>query len=133
MINNEKQIGNTPYTYYDYLFHLPIADKQTFANFSRFTQAGAAPWALTLKLNKIEVERTWSQTRKVHSQIQKYILEYLPAIPLWYNGMWAQYNTVGVDELPEAKGKGLQTTPTTWNGYLNMTGIDALANLKRNY
>jgi peptide/nickel transport system substrate-binding protein len=35
VINNEKQIGNTPYTYYDYLFHLPIAESQTFANFSR--------------------------------------------------------------------------------------------------
>ena len=41
VINNEKQLGNTPYTYYDYLFHLPIADQQTFANFSRFTDAGA--------------------------------------------------------------------------------------------
>ena len=41
VINNDKQIGNTPYTYYDYLFHLPIADQQTFANFSRFTEAGA--------------------------------------------------------------------------------------------
>ena len=26
VINNEKQLGNTPYTYYDYLFHLPIAE-----------------------------------------------------------------------------------------------------------
>ena len=26
VINNEKQIGNTPYTYYDYLFHLPVAE-----------------------------------------------------------------------------------------------------------
>ena len=25
-INNEVQLGNTPYTYYDYLFRLPIAD-----------------------------------------------------------------------------------------------------------
>ena len=34
--------------------------------------------------------------------------------------------------VPRAAGKGLQTTPSTWNGYLNMTGIDSLANLKRN-
>ena len=37
VINNDKQLGPTPYTYYDYLFHLPIADSQTFANYSRFT------------------------------------------------------------------------------------------------
>jgi peptide/nickel transport system substrate-binding protein len=131
VINNEKQIGNTPYTYYDYLFHLPIADSQTFANFSRFTQAGARPWALTLKLNKIKSTDV-AKAKKVHSQIQKYILEDLPAIPLWYNGMWAQYNTSVWTNFPTATGKGLQNTPSTWNGYLNMTGIDALANLKRN-
>jgi len=30
-----------------------------------------------------------------------------------------------------ATGTGLQTTPAMWNGYLNMTGIEALARLKR--
>jgi peptide/nickel transport system substrate-binding protein len=131
VINNEKQIGNTPYTYYDYLFHLPIAEQQTTVNFSRFTQAGATPWALTLKLNKIKSSNV-AAAKKIHSQIQRYILEQLPAIPLWYNGMWAQYNTSVWTNFPKATGKGLQTTPSTWNGYLNMTGIDTLANLKRN-
>jgi peptide/nickel transport system substrate-binding protein len=131
VINNEKQIGNTPYVYYDYLFHLPIAESQTFANFARFTQAGAAPWALTLKLNKVKSSNV-KLAKKINSQIQKYILEDLPAIPLWYNGMWAQYNTSVWTNFPRSTGKGLQTTPSTWNGYLNMTGIDALSNLKRN-
>ncbi len=131
VIANDKQIGNTPYSYYDYLFHLPIAENQTFANYARFTQAGAAPWALTLKLNKIKSSNV-PAAKKVNSQIQKYILDYLPAIPLWYNGMWAQYNTEVWTNFPRATGKGTQTTPTTWNGYLNMTGINSLANLKRN-
>jgi peptide/nickel transport system substrate-binding protein len=130
VINNEKQLGNTPYTYYDYLFHQPIAAQQTFANFSRFTQAGAAPWALTVKLNKIKSTDV-ARAKKVHSQIQKYILEQLPAIPLWYNGMWAQWNTSVWTNFPSAAGSGLQNTPSTWNGYLNMTGIDALAKLKK--
>ena len=34
-----------------------------------------------------------------------------------------------VDELPAA-GTKAQFTPTVWNGYLNMTGIDALASLR---
>ena len=57
------------------------------------------------------------------------MLEQLPAIPLWYNGMWAQYNTSHWTNFPSATGS--QTTPSTWNGYLNMTGIDALAKLKK--
>jgi len=129
VINNDKQIGNTPYTYYDYLFHLPIADSQTFANFSRFTQAGAAPWALTLKLNKVKSSQV-VKAKKIHSKIQKYILEQLPAIPLWYNGMWSQYNTTYWTNFPKSTGAGLQNTPSVWNGYINMTGIDALAKLK---
>ena len=131
VIANDKQIGNTPYSYYDYLFHLPIADNQTFANYARFTQAGAAPWALTLKLNKVKSSNV-KEMKVLNSKIQKYILEYLPAIPLWYNGMWAQYNTDVWANFPRATGKGLQTTPSTWNGYLNMTGVNTLANLKRN-
>ncbi|MFN8223600.1 MAG: ABC transporter substrate-binding protein [Gaiellales bacterium] len=130
VINNDKQIGNTPYTYYDYLFHLPIADQQTFANFSRFTQAGAKPWALTLKLNKVPTSNT-KAAMKIHSAIQKVILEDLPAIPLWYNGMWAQWNKTYWTNFPSSKGAGLQNTPSMWNGYLNMTGIDALAKLKK--
>jgi peptide/nickel transport system substrate-binding protein len=128
VINNEKQIGNTPYTYYDYLFHLPVEPTQTFANWSRFTQAGAKPWALTIKLNKTKSTNV-AAAKKIHSQIQKVILEDLPAIPLWYNGMWSQYNTSVWTSFPAA-GTRAQFTPTVWNGYLNMTGIDALANLK---
>jgi peptide/nickel transport system substrate-binding protein len=130
VINNDKQLGNTPYTYYDYLFHLPILDQQTFANYARFTEAGATPWALTLKLNKVPTSNV-VKAKKIHSQIQKFILEDLPAIPLWYNGMWSQYNTTYWTNFPSATGKGLQNTPSVWNGYLNMTGIDALANLKK--
>jgi peptide/nickel transport system substrate-binding protein len=129
VINNEKQIGNTPFTYYDYLFHLPVLDQQTFANFARFTQAGARPWALTLALNKVPSTNA-AKARKIHSQIQRFILEELPAIPLWYNGMWSQYNTSVWTNFPQA-GTTRQFTPSVWNGYLNMTGIDALAALKK--
>ncbi len=129
VINNDKQLGPTPYTYYDYLFHLPVADSQTFANYSRFTSAGPKPWALTLALNKVSPSNE-AAAKAIHSKIQKFILEDLPAIPLWYNGAWAQYNTTYWTNFPKSTGSGLQNMPVTWNGYLNMTGIDALAKLK---
>ena len=72
-----------------------------------------------------------AKAKKLHSQIQKVILEDLPAIPLWYNGMWSQYNTTVWTNFPRSTGAGLQNTPSVWNGYLNMTGIDALAKLKK--
>ncbi len=129
VINNDKQLGPTPYTYYDYLFHLPIADSQTFANYARFTAAGPKPWALTLALNKVPPTNV-AKAKAIHSKIQKYILEELPAIPLWYNGMWSQYNTTYWKNFPTSTVKGMQNTNVVWNGYLNMTTIDALAKLK---
>jgi len=126
VINNEKQIGNTPYTYYDYMFRLPLLDQQTVSNFQRFSSPKA--WALTTQLNKIKSTDV-AKAKKIHSQIQKIMLEQLPVIPLWYNGMWAQYNTSVWSNFPSANGN--QATPSTWNGYLNMTGIDALAKLKK--
>jgi peptide/nickel transport system substrate-binding protein len=129
VIANDKQLGPTPYTYYDYLFHLPVVESQTFANYSRFTEAGPKPWALTLALNKVNPANV-AAAKAIHSKIQKFILEDLPAIPLWYNGMWSQYNTTYWTNFPKSSGKGLQTTPSVWRGYINMTGIDALANLK---
>ena len=73
VINNDKQLGPTPYTYYDYLFHLPVADQQTFANYSRFTSAGPKPWALTLALNKVSPANE-AAAKVLHSKIQKFIL-----------------------------------------------------------
>ena len=126
VINNEKQIGNTPYTYYDYLFRLPVLSSQTVSNFQRFQSSRA--WSLSQQLNKIQSSDV-KKAKAVHAQIQKVILEQLPAIPLWYNGMWAQYSNKYWTNFPSATGN--QATPSTWNGYLNMTGIDALAKLRK--
>ena len=128
VINNDKQLGPTPYTYYDYLFHLPVAATQTFANYSRFTSSGPKPWALTLALNKVNPANV-EAAKAIHSKIQKYILEDLPAIPLWYNGLWSQANLTYWTNFPSANSPR-KFTPSVWNGYINMTGIDALANLK---
>ena len=126
VINNEKQIGNTPYTYYDYLFRLPVLGSQTVSNFQRFQSSRA--WSLSQQLNKIKSTDV-KKAKAIHSQIQKIMLEQLPAIPLWYNGMWAQWSNKYWANFPSATGN--QATPSTWNGYLNMTGIDALAKLRK--
>jgi hypothetical protein len=44
--------------------------------------------------------------------------------------MWSQYNTTYWTNFPTSN-SNRKFTPSMWNGYLNMTGIDALANLKR--
>ena len=128
VINNDKQLGPTPYTYYDYLFHLPVAATQTFANYSRFTSSGPKPWALTLALNKVEpVERGGSQgdsleDPEVHPRGSS-CDSALVQRPVVAGNMTYWTNFPSADS-PR------KYTPSVWNGYINMTGIDALANLK---
>ena len=127
VINNEVQLSNSPYVYYDYLFRLPIREQQTTRNFQRYSNQQA--WRLTTQLNKTPSTNV-ARHKQLNSQLQRIMLRDLPAIPLWYNGMWAQYNTTHWTNFASASGSGLQNTPSTWNGYLNMTGIDALAKLR---
>ena len=126
-LNNEVQIGNSPYPYYEYLFRLPLTDTQTTRNFQRYQNQRA--WNLTVALNKTP-NTAVAKAKAIHKQLQQIMLTDLPAIPLWYNGMWAQYNTRYWSNFARATGPGLQNTPSTWNGYWNMTGIDALAKLR---
>ena len=127
VINNDKQIGNTPYTYYDYLFHLPVAEKQTFANF-RGSRAARAVGA-DAKLNKMKTSDV-AEGEEAHSADPEGDPEDLPAIPLWYNGMWAQYNNRS-GRTSRLKRHRAPDHAVVWNGYLNMTGIEALARLKK--
>ena len=52
VINNEVQLSNSPYVYYDYLFRQPIAETQTTRNFQRYQNQRA--WTLTTQLNKTQ-------------------------------------------------------------------------------
>ena len=126
-LNNEVQLGNSPYTYYEYLFRLPLASTQTTRNFQRYQNQKA--WSLAVQLNKTKSTDV-AKAMAIHKQLQQIQLTDLPAIPLWYNGMWAQYNTRMWTNFAKSTGAGLQNTPSTWNGYINMTGIDALAKLR---
>jgi peptide/nickel transport system substrate-binding protein len=126
VINNDVQIGNTPWTYYDYIFRQPLqkgAAKNR--NFESYSNADA--WALVQKLDKTPMEDT-ATMKSICSQLQKIFLTELPLIPLWYNGEWSQVNNSVWTNWPSDKGNQVQ--PATWNGYWNMGAIFMLTNLK---
>ncbi|MGE5690242.1 MAG: ABC transporter substrate-binding protein [Pseudomonadota bacterium] len=125
VIGNDRQITNTPWTYYDYLFRLPILENQTTVNYERYTNKTA--WALTQKLNRTPTAQVASM-KATMSKLQKIQLQDLPAIPLWYNGMWAQWNTSHWTNFPKA-GQN-QVLPVMWRNYLQMTGIEMLTRIK---
>jgi peptide/nickel transport system substrate-binding protein len=125
VINNDQQISNTPWNYYNYVFRLPLIDNQTTANFERFESPAA--WALTQKLDKTPTGNVKAMNAVINP-LQKIFLQNLPVIPLWYNGVWAQWNTSQWTSWPNAQKQ--QYLPAMWRGYLNMTGIDMLTHLK---
>jgi peptide/nickel transport system substrate-binding protein len=125
LLANDRQWSNTPWTYYQYIFQLPILDNQTTVNYERYTNQKA--WALTQALDKISSSNT-KAFQATMSKLQSIFLQDLPAIPLWYNGMWSMVNTRYWTNWPSEKGK--QFTPTAWRNYWQMTSIDMLTNLK---
>ena len=125
VINNDQQIGNTPWTYYNYIFRLPLSENQTTVNFERYENPTA--WSLTQKLDKVNDVNSMQQTT---SQLQSIFLEDLPVIPLWYNGVWAQWNTKHWTSWPAA-GSSAQHLPALWRGYPQMGGMYMLSKLQK--
>jgi peptide/nickel transport system substrate-binding protein len=61
------------------------------------------------------------------SEIQKIILEEMPSVPLWYNGLWAQSTSGTWNNWPtEDNPNGY---PCTWAGKWQYGAIDMLINL----
>ncbi len=126
VINNERQVSNTPWTYYDYMFRLPVQEQQGTVNFGRYENEEV--WKLVGDLDRIPVEDTES-IREVASKIQKIHLEELPIIPLWYNGLWSQTNTSVWTNWPSSESDN-HYLPSTWRGYFQLGSILMLTELE---
>jgi peptide/nickel transport system substrate-binding protein len=125
LLGNDRQYSNTPWTYYQYIFQLPILENQTTVNYERYSNPAA--WNLTKQLDKTPSTNTKAY-QAVMSNLQKTFLQDLPAIPLWYNGMWSMVNTQYWTNWPSAAGG--KYTPTSWRNFFQMTSIDMLTRLR---
>ena len=102
------------YTYYDYLFHLPIAEQQTFAKLRAIHRLRPEPWAVDPRVeqgaasNVAKAKKTTRDPRSTSSR----------SCQRFRSGTtgWAQYNTQRLDQLLELIRCGAQTTPAMWNG-----------------
>ena len=98
VINNEVQVSNTPWTYYDYMFrHAAPAGCRQEPQLRRLRERrtpGRSSSSSTRPRSP-----TSPRCRRITSKLQKIFLTDLPVIPLWYNGMWSQVSNVGLDQL----------------------------------
>jgi peptide/nickel transport system substrate-binding protein len=130
IINNDVQVGNTPWTWYDYVFRLqgdgklPNGTAET-RNFEGYVNPDA--WKLVQKLDATPIDDLTTM-KSLSSQLQKIQLTDMPVIPLWYNGIWSQVNNSTWTNFPSDG--GTQVMPATWNGYWNMGAVLMLTQIK---
>jgi peptide/nickel transport system substrate-binding protein len=126
-IDNQQQIGNTPWGYYHFIFYDKLADIPSTqgGNYGRYDNPEA--FALVTELDKVPVDDIEGM-QAVISKLQRIQLTDLPILPLWYNGAWAQFSTAYWTNWPSADGANY--FPVTWNGYWNMTAILMLEQLE---
>ena len=130
VIDNNYQLSDNPWTYWNGIFHLPIISSgtgQTFANYERYSNATA--WKLVQKLDHTAPTNA-AQIKSLNNKLQTILMQKLPLIPLWYNGVWAQFTSKYWTNWPSAK-SSRQYVPAMWRGYLQMTGIDVITPLKQ--
>jgi peptide/nickel transport system substrate-binding protein len=128
VINNEVQISNTPWTYYDYIFHMPLmtgAGKNR--NYGGYENADA--WTLVQQLDKTPVTDI-AAMQAITSKLQKIQLTDLPVIPMWYNGMWSQVSNAVWTNWPSSADGSNHWLPSTWNGYWQLGAVLMLTELK---
>ena len=128
VINNDMQVANTPFGYYDYIFHMPLqsgAGKNR--NFESYENPDA--WALVQQLDKTQVTDT-AAMQSITSKLQTIQLTNEPIIPMWYNGQWAQVSNAVWTNWPCSADKCSHSVLQTWNGFWQMGTINALMSLK---
>jgi peptide/nickel transport system substrate-binding protein len=126
-INNfGSGLSNTPWTYYDWVFHSPIAEQMNNGNFGRYDNAEA--FDLVDQLDKTPPDDQEAM-QAVMSALQEIQLRDLPLIPLWYNGAWYQANTNTWSSFPSDAEDAPKYFPVMWNNYVQFGGILALTEL----
>jgi peptide/nickel transport system substrate-binding protein len=128
VINNEVQLGNTPWNYYDYIFHMPLMQGAAKnRNYGGYENPDA--WALVQQLDKTPVTDV-AAMQAITSKLQKIQLTDMPVIPMWYNGLWSQVSNSVWTNWPSSDAAGNHYLPTTWNGYWQMGAVLMLTQLK---
>jgi peptide/nickel transport system substrate-binding protein len=126
LLNNWTEISNTPWTFFRYLFQLPVQEKQFNANFQRY--ANDTAWQLVEKLSRTQSDKPEFQATL--NELQRIQLTEMPAIPLWYNGMWSQVNDSVWTNWPSSAPGAPKHPPTTWSNFWERGSIYMLCELK---
>ena len=125
-LNNWAAMSNTPWTLYNLLFRHPIQDQMQSGNFGRYEDQDM--FDMVDALAHVPADDV-AGMQAATSAIQRKMLTDVPMIPLWYNGLWAQYSNAHWTNWPSEASES-PTLPTTWSGYWQLGGLQTLINLQ---
>ena len=126
VLDDTPQISDSPFTYFDYLFRLPVEADQTIANFGRYQNSEA--WSLVQQLDRTPPSQP-ARRKAITRSLEEIFLTELPVIPLWNNGLWSQSESRYWTNWPSSDSPR-RYTPSMWRGYMQMTAIDMIAHLQ---
>ena len=126
-LNNWAAMSNTPWTLYNLLFRHPIQAQMQSGNFGRYDNQEV--FDLVDALAAIQTSDI-AGMKAACASIQAVLLSEVPMIPLWYNGMWAQYSDAVWTNWPVDGANTPSRLPTTWSGYWQLGGLMTLCELE---
>jgi peptide/nickel transport system substrate-binding protein len=126
-LNNWASMSNTPWTAFNLFFRHPIDPVMQSGNFGRYENQEI--FDLVDELAEIQMSDEAGMQSKC-AEIESIMLQDVPMIPLWYNGLWAQYSNAVWTNWPSVADDSPNTLPTTWSGYWQLGGLETLINLE---
>lgn len=126
-LNNWAGMSNTPWTLFNLLFRHPIQPTMGSGNFGRYDNQEM--FDLVDALAAVPSSDV-AGMQAVCSQIEELMLTDMPMIPLWYNGLWAQFSSAVWTNWPTEAADSPHTLPSTWSGYWQMGGLLTLTTLQ---
>ena len=126
-LNNWAQMSNTPWTLYNLLFNHPIQPQMQSGNFGRYDNQEI--FDLVDALAAIQTTDV-AGMKAACADIQTIMLTEVPMIPLWYNGLWAQYSDAVWTNWPVDGANTPSRLPATWSGYWQLGGLMMLCELE---
>ncbi|GAA2299757.1 ABC transporter substrate-binding protein [Glycomyces scopariae] len=125
VVNNNSRITNSPWSHFQNLFQLPVAEIQRNGNFSRWENEEA--WELTQELSTLATDDP--RYAEVITELELITVQDLPAIPVWYNGAWSQASNAVWTGWPTAE-RSPGVYPSFWNEMWGMGAVRMLADLR---
>ncbi|APT75935.1 ABC transporter substrate-binding protein [Marinitoga sp. 1137] len=126
LLNNfGSNVTSTPWTYFNWLFESQqIKNEKAYGgNWGRYENEKL--FSLVAEFNKT---KDLEKGKKIASEIEKIMLEEMPVIPVWYNGMWFQASEKYWTNYPDENQP--YAWPSLWSGRWQIGGSMMILKLK---